>query len=347
MLKRKDFKLGTTCHVLSDSPDKEEKKSFENSHNLKTTKYTFLQKLSKKERIEKIQNIIITNYYILERQLLYFSKKPKNLRMFRISSEIWPCYSIPSIKNEVYDLQSTKNILENYSNLKKLIYDNDIRISVHPGQYTMLVSKNEKTIENSIHDLEYHGDIFRYLGIDSKEKKFEINIHVGYKTENFKDIFIKNFEKLSHDLKKWLSIENDEFSYGIKDVLQLSEKVKICLDLHHFWIKEERFFDPEIFPEDQFVVSKIKESWNNEIPEIHASTTHEKIFGKKDIFPEIKTMKNKKNLRIHSDYFYNDYINKYVFKFLNDFDIMIEAKMKNLATEKLYEYFHTIYDLTS
>lgn len=237
---------------------------------------------------------MITNYHILEKQLLYFCTKPKNLRMFRISSDIWPCYSIPSIKKEIYDLKSTKNILEKYSNLKKIIYDNDIRISVHPGQYTMLVSKTNKTIENSILDLEYHGDIFRYIGIESNEKKFEINIHVGYKTINFIEIFHENFKKLSNDLKKWLSIENDEFSYGIDDVLKLSEKVKICFDLHHFWIKEERFFDPENNTKDYNRLLKIKESWDGEIPEIHASTTHENFFGESEKPPEIKNIKNKK-----------------------------------------------------
>jgi hypothetical protein len=41
-------------------------------------------------------------------------------------------------------------------------------------------------------------------------------------------------------------------------------------------------------------------------------------------------------MRAHSDYCWNTACNDWVLTFWEDFDIMVEAKMKNLASTQLY-----------
>jgi hypothetical protein len=48
---------------------------------------------------------------------------------------------------------------------------------------------------------------------------------------------------------------------------------------------------------------------------------------------------NKRDLYLHSDRMWNDWTNRYALQFLDRFDIMFEAKDKNLATEAFYRQF--------
>ena len=47
----------------------------------------------------------------------------------------------------------------------------------------------------------------------------------------------------------------------------------------------------------------------------------------------------KQKLRAHSDYMWNTAVNDWAMSFWEHADIMVESKAKNLASEKLYEYY--------
>lgn len=323
---RNDFKIGFACKFLN-----------EKNLNFKTTKIKSLEKLKYTEKVDKIFKILEYNINVLNRSIELVASWPKNLQMMRIGSDFFPCYT-HEIATQIYKENSIKNLLLNLYCIGDKIKEHNIRISMHPGQFTMLVSKKETTIENSIKDLEYHADVFRYMNIDPKDQKNEINIHVGAKQNNFREIFLKNFEKLSCDLKTWLSLENDEFSYSIYEVLKLKDYVKIILDIHHYWVMHEKFIEV-----NDPIIDKIIESWRGAIPELHYSLPKQEYCG--DFFNECDLefakckIKNKKKLREHSDYCWHKNTNNYIFKFLNNFDIMIEAKAKQLASHKLYWEF--------
>jgi UV DNA damage repair endonuclease len=48
--------------------------------------------------------------------------------------------------------------------------------------------------------------------------------------------------------------------------------------------------------------------------------------------------KKKQDLRAHSDYMWNQAANDWALEHISYADIMVEAKAKNLASFKLYEY---------
>jgi UV DNA damage endonuclease len=154
-----------------------------------------------------------------------------NILLFRISSDIIPFGSHE--KNKFAFWKTFKNELLLCGNYIK---NNNIRVSMHPGQYTVLNSVNEAVVKNSILDLEYHCKFLDSMELDYTNK---IVLHIGGIYGDKKSAanrFIENFNKLSSSLKKRLIIENDDKSYNIEDVLKISEILTIPVvfdNLHH------------------------------------------------------------------------------------------------------------------
>lgn len=151
--------------------------------------------------------------------------------MFRISSDIIPFGSHP-INNIKWWETFSRELME----CGKFIRINNIRVSMHPGQYTVLNSPNEEVVKRSIADLEYHCRFLDALEADYSNK---IVLHVGgvygdkyFSTERFRT----NFYRLSDSLKNRLVLENDDKSYTIRDVLDICNGLSIPAvfdNLHH------------------------------------------------------------------------------------------------------------------
>lgn len=154
-----------------------------------------------------------------------------DIHMFRISSDIIPFGSHPI--NNIEWWRTFKEELLECGNFSK---EKDIRLSMHPGQYTVLNSPKEEVVEKSIADLEYHCRFLDAMEVDYKSK---IVLHVGgvYGDKlSAMEAFKSNFRKLSDSLKKRLVIENDEKSYTIEEVLKISRELGIPAvfdNLHH------------------------------------------------------------------------------------------------------------------
>ena len=150
---------------------------------------------------------------------------------FRITSDLVPLASHPICQYNWQD--HFKNQL---SSIGRYAINKSMRISMHPGQYTLLNSIKEEVIENSIKDLEYHTDILDLMNMDSSAK---IQIHVGGVYGDKKSAisrFISTYEDLNPRIKRRLVIENDEKSYSLSDCMQISQATKIPIvydTLHH------------------------------------------------------------------------------------------------------------------
>ncbi|WP_026881699.1 UV DNA damage repair endonuclease UvsE [Clostridium akagii] len=145
-----------------------------------------------------------------------------NIYFFRISSDI-----IPFGGHEVNNIKWWDTFKYELENIGNFINENDIRVSMHPGQYTVLNSTKESVVTKSILDLEYHCRFLDALKVDYTNK---ITLHLGGvygdKPTAVKR-FISGFNRLSPSLKKRLVLENDDKSYTIKDVIALCKILKI------------------------------------------------------------------------------------------------------------------------
>lgn len=154
----------------------------------------------------------------------------KGLFFFRISSDLIPFASHPE-NNIVWWKMYSVDLkgIGAYINKKK------IRISMHPAQFVILNSPKQEVVDKSIEDLKWHCLLLDTIGLDYSSK---IQIHVGGVYGN-KDLaisrFLENYKNLLQGIKNRLVIENDDISYSITDVLNISKEIRIPIifDVFH------------------------------------------------------------------------------------------------------------------
>ena len=117
---------------------------------------------------EKWIELISWNLETLKQMLIYTADH--NIQMLRLSSDLIPFAT--KDKDEV-DLDWQVYFQDEFDALKKLIKNLDIRISFHPGQYTVLNSPKEDVVERAIADLDYHADLLALLGGDQSNGLFK------------------------------------------------------------------------------------------------------------------------------------------------------------------------------
>lgn len=229
-----------------------------------------------------------------------------NIHLFRVSSDVFPFIDHPDLKYELSALKDYEYIVNTMSEIGSIANSNDIRITSHPGPYNCLGSPNDDTVYKTILCLNNHAIIGGLLS----SKDFVINIHVGGsyggEFDETANRFCSNFEGLNENAKKWLTIENDDKSsmwsvtklYGF---IHSKIKIPIILDTHHW-----QFCNEETLEEAAEICFS---TWGNRFPKIHYS---ESAFGKRP--------------QAHSDF-----IEGPLPVFKGEYDVMVEAKKKELA----------------
>lgn len=284
---------------------------------LGTKQYTCTQKYATKE---KLHTVIKANLDALNNILDYNYKN--NLRLFRISSDIIPFGSSP-----VNTLNWQEIFKNEFEHLAKKIKKYDIRISMHPGQYTILNSENNDIVNRAIEDLIYHNKVLTSLGADYSNK---IILHIGGKYENkYQAIkrFIYNFKKLPIDIKNKIIIENDDVNYNVSDCLYIADKlnIPIVLDVFHNSI------NPSPMPQsNEYWIKQCKHLWTTKDGnmKIHYSQQYK----------DLKIGTHSKNILIMPFMEFYQSI-----KHL-DVDIMLEVKDKNISAIKCLNSINNDYN---
>jgi UV DNA damage endonuclease len=212
------------------------------------------------------------------------------------------------------DIDEIKEILKRCG---EFATKHEMRLTMHPGQFVVLTSPHQHVVDNSISELKAHSDLMNYMGL-SETPYNKINIHMGaaYGDKvNSAKTFIKNFKTLPDDIKKRLTIENDDKAvmYSTKDLYELIYQevgIPIVFDYHH-----HKFCTGGLSEEEALRLAST--TWNGIKPIVHYS--------------ESKALNEglKVKMQAHSDYYLNK-INTYGM----DMDIMMEVKMKELALLK-------------
>jgi UV DNA damage endonuclease len=168
-------------------------------------------------------------------QILRYNVK-NNLLFFRISSDLIPFASHPICKFSWY-----KFFQSEFKQIGDYIKKQSIRITMHPDQFVILNSPDNKIVENSINELKYHCKVLDTMCLDDAAK---VQIHVGGVYGNkleARDRFIKTYNnnsKLVDDddsIRRRLVIENDDRLYSLKDCLQINQQtgIPIVFDSFH------------------------------------------------------------------------------------------------------------------
>ncbi len=303
----------------------------------KATTVAWLNRQKKSVAEDKLWEIMRHNARAAYNLVKYVGGLPDELRMVRLGSNQLPVYTEPSWsyfwqKQDVIDYAARE-----YRKVGDLARSLDVRMSMHPGQFTVLASDNPDIVSRSIAEFEYHCDLIRWMGYGQQWQDFKCNVHISGKRgpQGIIDVL----PKLSTEARNVITIENDENSWGIDASLELSKHVALVLDLHHHWVKTGEYIDVN---DDR--VSRIFDSWGEIRPVIHFSVSREDLLQGFDANakPTMDTLLEqgykKQSLRAHSDFMWNNAVNDWALSFWDRADIMVEAKMKNLASESLYKH---------
>ena len=252
------------------------------------------------------------NLFYLEKMLEYCAKN--RIYLVRISSDVIPFAShLEKQFNCQAIFQSRLDTLGDF--IRKI----GVRVSMHPGQYTVLNSLNPSVVEQSIQEITWHAHFLNALKVDSSSK---IVLHIGgiYNDKlQAMERFTKHFQYLEDSVKARIVLENDEKNYTIEDVLTLSSQVQVpvVFDVLHHQInppKEQNF-------SCLYWICKARKTWDfttDGRQKIHYS--QQKFGGK---------------IGAHSDTIEVDLFKVFyeTIKYL-DLDIMLEVKDKNLSVFK-------------
>ncbi|HRX41476.1 MAG TPA: UV DNA damage repair endonuclease UvsE [Clostridia bacterium] len=169
---------------------------------------------------ERLLELIAHNLSSLENLVDYNIRN--GILLFRISSDI-----IPFGSSQVNQLEWWNIFGEDFDRLRNKIKTSGMRVSMHPGQYTVLNSPDEGIVQRAVADLEYHNRFMECLGATSENK---IILHLGGvygEPAKAKERFLRNYSNLSDSIKEKLVLENDDRSYTICDVLETAMKAEI------------------------------------------------------------------------------------------------------------------------
>nr|WP_241671132.1 hypothetical protein [Dankookia rubra] len=112
---------------------------------------------------------------------------------------------------------------------------------MHPGQYRVLSTRNPQALANSVAELDYHTEVMGLLGLAGGWHPMgaHINIHGGARAPGTEG-FCRGFALLWEATRNLLTVENEEISYGLDDLLPFADLLLIVLDLHHHWCFTQR-----------------------------------------------------------------------------------------------------------
>lgn len=305
-------------------------------YNGRTVTMAWLAKQTEADAHARLWEVLIHNINSYRKLVEYVSSLPHERHMLRLGSDVLPGYTHERCKS-FYQTQAVRDYLgHELSLVGELARESDIRLSMHPGQFTSIVSENTATVDKSLAELEYHADIAEYMGFGTEFQDFKINIHLSGKlgAPGFDTIY----KRMSLRLRNMLTLENDEYTRSLDDILELSDRVPVVLDIHHHWIHDNEYIQP-----DDARIQRIMESWRGVRPVIHYSYSNESSFPERFVHDRLFLLEDlaqlgiKRNkLRAHSEWYPNTHANQWALSHIAWADIMCEAKAKNLAAQQLY-----------
>ncbi|MBC1649718.1 UV DNA damage repair endonuclease UvsE [Listeria booriae] len=233
-----------------------------------------------------------------------------DIYFFRMSSDLIPFASHPIM---TWEWQRDADILELTAEISRLRELHDMRLSMHPGQYTIINSPREDVVEKAIAELTYHQQLLDLVG------GTDMILHIGGAYGDKKSAserFIQAYNGLSEDIQRLLRLENDDKTYTAMDVLGISKATgaTVCFDIHHHICNHEA--DADVTQ----IVTDVFKTWKT-TPKMHISS------GKTG----------------PTDRSHHDLIHETDFQYLmgllagRDADIMFEAKQKERSVLTLRE----------
>jgi UV DNA damage endonuclease len=249
-----------------------------------------------------------------------------DIRMYRMATALAPYASHPELTGF---RDQPRECAEELGEVGRQARRLDIRLSTHPGQYTVLNSENPETARLAAEELEVQAELLDGMGLGPEAV---VVLHVGGSAGGVDAAlgrFERGFELLSDAARARLVVENDDRRFGLADVLRLSERIgrPVVWDLLH-----HHCHDPAGIP-DREALSLALDTWpDGTTPKIHFSSPKTAVEERRRrvVLPP---------LRAHADLVDPIALEHFLRETARglEFDVMFEAKAKDLALLRVRE----------
>ena len=255
-----------------------------------------------------------------------------DIRMYRMATALAPYASHPDMP-QFHD--QVAECAEQLAEVGVVARGLGIRLSTHPGQYTVLNSERSEVQAAAVAELEVQASLLDAMGLGPEAV---VVLHVGAMTGGVDaalDRFVAGFEQLSEPARARLVVENDDRTFALVDVLRLAERtgLRVVWDiLHH------RCHDPARMSNADALAAALATWPITQTPKIHFSSPRLDV----EVRPVRSGRRVERRLVLPQLRAHADLIDPIGFEtFLRDtpagrdFDIMLEAKAKDVALLRL------------
>jgi UV DNA damage endonuclease len=181
---------------------------------------------------ERLRELLAANLDTLETILRW--NDANDIRVFRVSSNTVPLASHPRVS---YPWREALG--ERFAELGDLIRGAGMRLSTHPGPYTVPASADEAIADAAVRELDYHAELMSAFGLDRSHK---VVLHLGGGAgdrQSWLNRFGRALGRLAPETRSRLVLENDE-RWSFADVLPVAGElnVPVVFDAFHHEVNE-------------------------------------------------------------------------------------------------------------
>jgi UV DNA damage endonuclease len=267
----------------------------------------------------------------LQSILEYVGKR--GIRMYRMSSDLAPYVTHPDMPQFHGQIRECRNLLRDLGREAARL---DIRLSFHPSQFIVISTPDPELLRKSTADLIAQAEMLDCMELGPEAVMV---IHGG---GTYGDVdsgvkrWIKAWKGLPENVKRRLVLENDDLRYSAANVLRIHEGtgVRLVFDVQHFCcLNPERL---ELKP----TVRRFLATWPEGVrPKLHFSSPRTEM---REVKRKNRTTGKQETVLLppvwtgHADF-------NHPFEFIgfmrlmhdSEFDVMLEAKAKDLALIRL------------
>ena len=210
--------------------------------NNSTTTVAWLKRQTQEVAEQKLWDLMVHNLDAVYNLVKKVGSLDDQFRMVRIGSDVLPVYTEHNFSYFWHKPDVRAYAEQRFGRIGEIGRQDDVRLSFHPGQFTVLASDRADVVERSIEEFEYHVDMIRWMGYGVKFQDFKCNVHIAGRqgAEGIRKVL----GRLSPEARNTITIENEENKHGLDDCLAIGDIVPIVLDIHHHWIKTGEYIQP-------------------------------------------------------------------------------------------------------
>ncbi len=254
----------------------------------------------------------------------------QNIRFYRLSGQLAPYLTHPTLPDFHQQIDECTNELAAMGDLAR---QNQVRLTMHPGHYIQLSSADTTRVARSQQELTVCAALLSAMGLGAEAV---VVIHVGGLYGNKRaslERFAHHFLALPPPARQRVALENDDRSFDLQDLLWLHKRtgVRIVLDTLH-----QRCLNGGDYSLGEALALALATWPADQQPKIHFSTPRTEI---RHLYRNRQRYLAMPLANQHSDFLnvfeFIDLLQGAQAAELRPFDIMLEAKAKELALLRL------------